>query len=129
MTKKSTLKLSPSGSIAKEDFMEMWKGLKAGGKISPDPIPYKHKGTTIDEDGIRICGSMEFIQSILSHLKPLLEFEDVATRIGVACSEITNKENGHRIKGKYRCAIQVHQRGREGAMLQAYMKQFATKKA
>ena len=127
MKPKSTIKLSPSGAIAKDDFMAMWRGLKAGGKITPDPIPYKHKGTTIDEDGIRICGSLEFIQSVLSHLKPLIEFEAVMTRVGVACSEITNKETGKRMKGRYRCAIQVHERGREGAMLKAYETAFTKK--
>ena len=84
--------------------------------MKPRPIPYKHKGSTIDEDGIRITGTLDFIEAVQSHLKALLAFEGIGTRLGVAFSEITDRETGARITDRYRCSIQVHQRGGEAAL-------------
>ncbi len=116
---KKQLELSLSGGVSKEQALELWRGLKTPLPLKPEPIAYKHKGTTIDEDGIRICGSMEFIQAVMSRLTDLLDFESGRTRLGISFSEITCKESGRRMKGRYRCAIQVHQRGEQAAAMNA----------
>lgn len=100
-------------NIQKKDALLLWQGVAENQVLAPSPIAYKHKGSTIDEDGVRICGSKEFILSVLSRLKPLLAFENDETRIGIAFSEITDKETQQVIEGRYRCSVQVHERGDE----------------
>lgn len=104
------LALTKSGSISKDLILSTWQQLKPK-KLKPDPIMYKHKGTTIDQDGIRICGSPDFIAAVMERLKDLLDFESKETRLGVSFSEITDKETGSQIDGRFRCSIQVHERG------------------
>lgn len=100
-------------NIQKKEALALWESLPENQPLNPTPIAYKHKGTTIDEDGIRICGSKQYIESVLSRLKPLLGYENLSTRIGIAWSEIVDKDTQQVIEGKYRCSIQVHERGDE----------------
>jgi len=105
-------KITPK-SYRKKQALELWNRLKPVKKLTPEPIVYKHKGTTIAEDGIRICGSEEFILSVMSRLKDLLEYEGPETRIGIAFSQIQDKETKCLIPDAFRCSIQVHERGHE----------------
>ena len=107
-----------SGSFPKKEVLNRWGDLSPQ-KINPEPVMYKHKGTTIDQDGIRITGGLEFIESVLSRLTDLLAFENGSTRLQVAFSELTDKETGLKMEGRYRCSIQVHERGQEAQMVNA----------
>lgn len=100
-------------SIQKAQALALWRALPENLPLTPGAIAYKHRGTTIDEDGIRICGSRPFIESVLSRIKPLLTAESTDTRLGIAWGEICDKETGQPIRGRFRCSIQVHQRGDE----------------
>lgn len=100
-------------NIQKKEALSLWQSVADNLPLRPAPIHYKHEGSTIDEDGIRICGSKEFIMSVMSRLKPLLAFENCETRIGIAFSELTDKETQQVISGRYRCSIQIHERGDE----------------
>jgi len=123
MKKLNECKLSPSGGIVKNDFLTVWHNIDENKPLRPEYISYGHKGSTIDEDGIRICGSLGFIESVISRLGDLLKFENNdATRLNVACSEITDKETGKRMTGKFRCSIQVHERGTGGLGILEKMK-------
>ena len=95
----------------KDEALRIWENLPDNQELNPESIPYKHKGTTIDQDGIRICGTQEFIFAVLSRIKPLLEYENGNTRIGIAFSQIQDKETKMLIPDKYRCSVQVHERG------------------
>ena len=106
-------------SYRKTEALTAWKALKENMPLRPVSIAYKHKGTTIDEDGIRICGTEKFIFSVLSHLKPLLKYENGQTRLGVAFSQVTDKETGELMPDAFRCSVQVHDRGREAQMVNA----------
>ena len=76
------------------------------------PIMYKHTGSTYDEDGIRITGSKGFIDSLLSNLKSLLEYEGDSTRLQLTYQPTVDRET-QLPTGTYNCYIQVHERGRE----------------
>jgi hypothetical protein len=103
--------LTPSGGITKEKALTMWAELQPG-KLRPDPIPYKHSGSTIDQDGIRICGSPDFIAAVMERVKDLMQYESAKTRLGISFSQLNDKQ-GNEIKGRFRCSIQVHQRGEQ----------------
>jgi hypothetical protein len=44
--------------VKKAEILKHFQALKAAGprKVKPTPVPYKHKGSTFDQDGIRILG-------------------------------------------------------------------------
>ena len=41
---------------------------------APRPVPYRHQGSTYDQDSLRITGSRAFIDAVLSRLTALLAF-------------------------------------------------------
>ena len=61
---------------SKDEILTFWKSVTDNSPIQLKPVPYNHKGTTIQEDGIRITGTKEFIASILSRMKELINFEN-----------------------------------------------------
>ncbi len=71
-------KAQPDG-MKKEEFLAHWGQLAARQPIRPAPVPYKHTGSTYQEDGIRITGSRAFVDSVLSHLQELLGYEAAGT--------------------------------------------------
>jgi hypothetical protein len=102
--------------MRKKEALEHWVNLKANQDILPTPVVYKHKGSTYDEDGIRITGSKAFIDSVLSHLKQVLAYESNTTRLQIVFKETVDRETGVET-GKYNCYVQVHERGSEAKMV------------
>lgn len=60
----------------KDDVLTFWQHLQPNMPLNIQPIPPQHKGRRYDVDGIRINGSRQFIASVLSRLKDLLQFEN-----------------------------------------------------
>jgi len=104
--------------MLKEQFLEHWTALKPNQKVKPNPVAYKHTGSTYDEDGIRLTGSAKFIDSVLSRLKELLEYESCNTRLQVVYKESTDRKTGAPLDS-YNCYVQVHQRGGEAKIANA----------
>jgi hypothetical protein len=107
-------------SLLKAVFLEYWAAMKRRRKIKPRAIPYKYKGSTFDQDGIRITGSRRFVDSVLSHLTSLLAYENDMTLLKVSYRQITDKESGQPIDG-WQCYIQVQNRGEQAQMVNAWM--------
>ena len=109
--------------------MERWRELPAGQNPlgSMRPIPYKREGSKYGACGIRIDGTPEFIDAVLSNLKGLLDGENALTRLELARREVkpvtvngevktfANAEEGAEV-----CYIRLHVRGREGSMAAGY---------
>jgi len=102
----------------KAQFLQHWQNIKPNQELSPCPVSYKHEGSTYAEDGIRITGSREWIDSVLSRLQDLLQYESISTRLQVNYQESHDRETGTSLDS-WNCYIQVHRRGHEGAMYQA----------
>jgi len=81
--KSPKLKIKP-WKAGKEDIMSFWKGVQPSIPLNFKPIEYDHKGSTIQEDGIRITGSKEFITTVLSRLKDFISYENPETKLMVA---------------------------------------------
>ena len=92
-------------------------------RLQYDPIPYKTTGSRYGTCGVRIDGTPEFIDAVLSNLKPLLAGEGIHTRLELARHEVDGSGIGkalHNAVPKAEvCYIRLHERGREGAMYQA----------
>lgn len=104
--------------LSKEEFLQYWKQLPPNQKIKPVPVAYKHKGSTYAEDGIRITGSRKFVDSVISHLQDMLQYENGRTRLHVNYTQSTDKEARYPIDS-WVCYIQVHERGREAQIVNA----------
>jgi len=101
--------------LTKADAIRHWVKI---GKDTPLPthtmkaVPYKHTGSTYAEDGIRLTGTRDFIDSMLNLLRPLLERENATERLQLVYSESTDRET-QIPTGSWNCYIQVHERGGE----------------
>jgi hypothetical protein len=105
--------------LGKADFLRHWSGLKRKRPLRPRPVPYRHSGSTFDQDGIRITGSREFIDAVLSRLTELLPFENAGTRLQVNYQQAKDRATGAPLDS-WTCYIQVHQRGDEARMVNAF---------
>jgi hypothetical protein len=112
--------------MRKKEILEHWEGLQPNLPLEPAQIAYKHEGSTYDEDGIRITGTPKFIDSVLSRLKELLEWESTETRLHVNYRESTDRVT-KQPTGSYQCYIQVHERGDEAKHFNAMATRLAGK--
>ena len=105
--------------LKKAEMLDHWRNLP---DTTPGPVKtmrtvaYKHEGSTYAEDGIRLTGSRQFIDSVLVALKPLLGRENAIERLQVVYKESSDRETGQDL-GSWNCYIQVHQRGSEAQYL------------
>ncbi len=108
--------------MQKKEFIEYWRGIHPnGGPVDTmEAVPYKHTGTTYAEDGIRLTGSREFIDSILGVLQPLLARESATERLQVVYQQSTDRET-KALLPSWNCYIQVHQRGREAQAVNQFI--------
>ena len=102
--------------LGKADFLSYWSSIASDMPVKMTSVPYKHKGSTFDCDGIRLTGSKEFIESVLSRLKDLLRAENNKTRLQVNYQQSVDRNTQQPIDG-WNCYIQVHERGREAQMV------------
>lgn len=105
--------------MRKAQFLKHWSAQRGkDGPIKITAIPYSHKGSTFAEDGIRITGSADFIDSVLARLTDLLAHENGQTRLQVSHQESTDRETGQ-ATGSFQCYIQVRERGRQARIANA----------
>jgi hypothetical protein len=96
--------------MKKAEILSHWKALSRRLELTPRPVPYRHTGSTYDQDGVRITGTRTFIDAVLSRLTDLLAFENGRTRLQVSYQEATDKESGRPLDS-WSAYIQVHERG------------------
>lgn len=81
------------------------------------PLAYKSKGSTYGADGIRVSGSPEFIDAVMSRLKDLIDCENDLTRLAISRSVVESPTiNGKKKEfhdGGEVLYIQVAERGHE----------------
>jgi len=99
--------------MRKSELLNHWASLKPGLPLKPNAIHNRHKGSTYGHDGIRIEGSPEFIDAILSRLQDLLAYENGDTRLGVAYSQVQAKPGKDHTGGDHVCYVKFHERGDE----------------
>lgn len=102
--------------MKKKDALKAWAELAPNQDIVKHfrPIPYRTVGSTYGACGIRIDGSPEFVNAVLSRLQDLLQLESGETRLSLARSEVKSdgKHNfSNREAGAEVCYIRCHERG------------------
>lgn len=96
----------------KDEIMNFWKGVQTNMPFALKAIPYDHKGSTIQEDGLRITGSKEFIQSVISRLKDFMLYENPETKLMVSYRQ-SPKSLTPGNRNSYTFYLQVKQRGKK----------------
>jgi len=104
--------------LNKRDALQHWAELKPAERIPIRAIPYKQTGSKYGTDGIRIDGTRQFIDSVLSRMRDLLVNENGDTRLELNYTEITDRETGHDT-GNWVCYVRLHERGREAQAMNA----------
>lgn len=114
--------------MRKEQTLAHWKALPPAQNPLQymTPIPYKAKGSRYGACGVRIDGSPEFVDAVLSCLKALIDGENCITRLELARSKVDGSTLGKAFENATNnaevCYIRLHQRGSEGAHMAAYDK-------
>lgn len=102
----------------KNEHILAWRRLLGGQNPLPvmKPIPYQARGSRYGTCGIRIDGPPEFIDAVLSNLKPLLEGENNTTRLELSRARVNKgfKELPLAAPDAECCYVRLHQRGRAG---------------
>jgi len=60
----------------RKDVIDLWQKVRTDTPLNPVPVPWHHKGARFDQDGVRITGSSQWINSVLGRLKPLLVYDN-----------------------------------------------------
>lgn len=111
--------------MKKQDTLRQWEELPENLPIMPHfrAIPYKATGSKYGACGIRIDGSPEFVDAVLSRLKDLIDGENHLTRLGLARNKVDGgslgKSFSNQETGAECCYIRLHERGNEGKIASA----------
>lgn len=90
------------------------------------PVPYKTVGSKYGTCGIRIDGTPEFIDAVLSRLKPLLDGENQITRLELTrqpVKPVGDKRPLNAVANAEVCYVRLHMRGQEGAIAAGVFRQ------
>lgn len=105
--------------LDKAQALQHWRSLEP---VDPAPamqaIPYKTTGSKYGYSGIRIDGTREFIDAVLSNLKTLIGHENGSTRLELNYTEVVDRESGYPT-GNWVCYVRVHERGGQAQMMAA----------
>ena len=77
----------------KADVIQFWKNLRPNLPLQMTAVSENHKGTRFSADGIRITGNPQFINSVLSRLKDIIQYEGENFRLDVEYREIEAKHD------------------------------------
>jgi|TARA_R100000501_G_C2619950_1_gene113239 hypothetical protein len=108
--------------------MKQWAELDPGRDplAVMQPIPYKATGSKYGADAVRITGSPEFVDAVLSNLKTIMDGENHVTRLSFSRAEVKPTEINGETKqfenasaGAQAVYIQLHMRGHEGVIASA----------
>ena len=91
----------------KAEVLQMWQNLRPS-PILMRPVPQHQVGSRFHHDGIRITGSASFINSVLSRLKDIMEYEKYpGSRLDLEYREVQVGSGGP--ESGYVCYIHVEE--------------------
>lgn len=106
-------------STKKAETLSHWRTLPDNQNPLPhmEAVPYKAKGSRYGACGVRIDGNPDFIDAVLSRLKPLLDGENHVTRLELTRHTVDGSGIGKDLPNTATRAevvyIRLHERGHE----------------
>jgi hypothetical protein len=112
--------------MTKDKALNHWNALPENQNPMPyfEEISYKAEGSSYGACGVRIDGSPEFIDAVLSRLKPLLAAENGRTRLELTRKKVEARPGRPLHKAATHaevCYIRRHERGGQAQMMNAYL--------
>lgn len=96
---------------SKKQVVQHWKSISPNTPLGlVKSIPFKHKGKTMNYDGVRVTGSANFINYVMSRIKDLTNYENKKTRLEVLFKQQVNKKLDAPVPDAYTFYAQVKQR-------------------
>jgi len=96
----------------KDEIKKFWQSLPASMPIQPlNVIPGGYKGSTYMYDGIRVTGSHQFINSVTSRLKDILNYDEGNTKLFLRYHQQVDKNTEQPLPNSFVFYVQV--RGKE----------------
>jgi hypothetical protein len=103
---------SKTWKASKKEILTHWSQVPPGLPLtSIRTVPSSHKGSTITFDGLRITGSSQWIDFILSRLRDMLGYEGEQTRLQVIYKQQIDSKTQMGRPNSYVFYLQVKQRG------------------
>lgn len=76
----------------KSDVMQSWNNLKPNLPLNMQPVSEHNKGSRFRYDGIRVTGTAQFINGIMSRIKDMMQYENEVHRLDIEYRQIPSKE-------------------------------------
>jgi hypothetical protein len=98
----------------KEQILNFWSRLPGAMPIQPfKVVPKAHQGSTYTYDGVRVTGTQQFINSIVSRIKDLINYDQGNTRLHLRYRQQVDKDTQEPLPNSFVFYVQVRERGKE----------------
>lgn len=95
----------------KKEILSFWSTLAPSTPIVPArPIPDNHQGSTYTYDGIRVTGSRQFVNSIISRIKDILNYEGENTKLEVIYKQQIDKATEMPLPNSFVFYVQIQEK-------------------
>lgn len=99
--------------VKKPDIIKYWSNLPASIPIQPvNIVPRNYKGSTYMYDGVRVTGSHQFINGVISRLKDIINYDGGNTKLFLRYHQQIDKKTHHPLPNSFVFYAQV--RGQDG---------------
>lgn len=86
----------------KPDIVKYWNGLPPALPIQPVNVPpADYRGSTYMYDGIRVTGSRQFIDSVVSKLKDVLKYDEGNTKLMLRYYQQSDKNTNYPLPNSF----------------------------
>jgi hypothetical protein len=97
----------------KKQIAQFWKNLPGSIPIQPtNIIPANYRGSTTMYDGLRVTGSHQFINSVASRLKDMLNYDQGNTKLSLRYSQQVDKNTEQPLPNSFIFYVQVRNKNK-----------------
>jgi hypothetical protein len=105
---------TPIWKAKKKEIIPFWKALPNNLPLIPyNVVPKGHQGSTHAYDGIRITGSRQFVNSAISKLKDMLNYEGDRTKLYLLYRQQVDKNSQSPLPNSFVFYVQVKERAKK----------------
>lgn len=99
----------------KKEILDFWSNLPTGTAIVPfKPVPPNLQGSTYAYDGVRVTGSSQFVNSVISRLKDLRNYEAGDSKLHLIYKQQIDKKTQYPLPNSFVFYVQVQERDKDG---------------
>jgi len=104
--------MSEKKIMTKEEIIDHWKALDENQELAMAPIPADISARRYVHDAITLTGSKEFIDSILSRIKDLMDYESETSNLHLVYMERKDKIDGNELDRSWIFCLSAQEKGR-----------------